>query len=267
MKNTKNHFLKKIIHLPWLSTHIEIDPNTSTKATMSSIYTAIPLIENGLEEPLLPTTEGDIDHQEDDVHNNSSNNTTTVGWWGQRLLTSWQFFNGFWLGFVIQTVSLGSAALIAIYYGSSEMEFPLSWMTRTYEFFFFVLVVLSQSWWLLFPVICIAIDSGLTGSQGQGTFEKYLVGPRPSDSDSLSQKSQRDVFLGGVRFHVGIVFGCFIVWSLVDLYFGAPFSVYAALTASFLSCLGLCFGMVVIYDRFIGDDEQQQTQQDCLEEI
>ena len=77
----------------------------------------------------------------------------------------------------------------------------------------------------------------------------------PSERDLLSKPSQREVFLGGVRFHVGIVFGCFVVWSMIDLYFGASLAVFAVLTASMLTCLGLCYGMVIIYDRYINNEE------------
>jgi hypothetical protein len=238
---------------------------------MSSIDTAIPLIENCAERPLILAKEddysethnidlGDVDHKKYNEHNNRLNSTTAIGLGGQRLLTSWQFLSGFWLGFVIQTVSLGSTAIIEIFYGAL-------WMSKTYEFFFFFFFLLSHSWWLLFPVICISINSGLTGSQRQGILEKYFLRSSPSESDSLSQPSQREVFLGSIRFHAGLVLGCFIVWSMIDLYFGASIGVFATLTASFLACLGLCYGMVVVFDRFIIDEEQQRTRQSLFEEI
>jgi len=240
---------------------------------MSSIDTAIPLIANGQCQPLIPNTEEEYsemrdiklgDHEENKVYTNILNNTTGVSRWGQRLLTSWQFLNGFWLGFIIQTLSLGCTAIIAIYYGASEEDSPVSWKSKTNELFYFFFFIFSHSWWLLFPVICIAIDSGLTR---QGTLEKCFLRSSSSHCHSLSQSSQREVFLGGVRFHVGIVFGCFIVWSIIDLYFGAPLGLFAALTASLLACLGLCYGMVLIYDRFIVNEEQQHTRQSLLEEL
>ena len=211
-----------------------------------SIYTAIPLLDNDIEQPLLLNTENDSEN---------SSSTSFFNCWGRRLLTSWQFLNGFWLGFAIQTISLGSTAIIAIYYGASEVDFEASWMEKTYRLFFFVFFLLSQSWWLLFPAICIAIDSGLTGSQGQSLLQNYFMRSSPSERDLLSKPSQREVFLGGVRFHVGIVFGCFVVWSMIDLYFGASLAVFAVLTASMLTCLGLCYGMVIIYDRYINNEE------------
>jgi hypothetical protein len=79
---------------------------------------------------------------------------------------------------------------------------------------------MSQSWLLLFPVICIGILLGLTGSHGQQILQKYLVRSSPSDSDPLLQTSQREVFFGAIRVCVGMVFGTFIVGSMTALYFG-----------------------------------------------
>ena len=258
---------------------------------MASIDTAVPLLENNdLEQPLIPnTTEeeyarwhiidlGESDDEENDDERKTSTRTSTAfSCWGQRLLTSWQFLNGFWLGFVIQTISLGSTAIIAINWGTAGAaaagteSSPGSWIAskNTNDLFYVIFFLLSQSWWLLFPVICIAIDGGLTGSRGQGILEKYFVSSNnvssysnsSSNTASSSQASPRELFLGGVRFHVGIVFGCFVVWSMIDLYFDASIGVFAALFASLLACLGLCYAMVVIHDRFItsdNDDEQQQ---------
>ena len=259
---------------------------------MTSIDTAVPLLEkNDLEQPLLIETtntttitnteeedsrwsnlylgdgDGDDDDEEDGQETRTS--STAASCWGQRLLTSWQFRNGFWLGFIIQSVSLGSTAIIATH-SSAALESPESWISETRDLhltpmFYVVFFFLSQSWWLLFPVICIAIDGGLTGNRGRGILEKYFVSSSNSNSNtsnddddsssssssSSSQPSQREVFLGGVRFHVGMVFGCFIVWCGIDLYLGAPLGVFAILFASLLGCLTLCYGMVVIHDRFI----------------
>jgi hypothetical protein len=231
---------------------------------MCSVETALPLLEGDLEQPLILNTENSCSDAND--YDKKFICTSAVGCWGQRLSTSWQFINGFLLGFIIQTVSLGSTAIIAIYYGASEIEYPIRWMSKTYESFFVVFFLLSQSWWLLFPVICIAIDSGLTGSQGRGILQKYLLRSNPSDSNSTAQISQREIFLSAIRFHVGIIFGCFVVWSAIDLCFGASLRDFTAVVGSLLACLGLCYGMVIIYDRFIIDEEQEETQK-SLEEI
>jgi hypothetical protein len=71
----------------------------------------------------------------------------------------------------------------------------------------------------------------------------------------------REVFLGGVKFHVGIVFGCFVVWSMADMYFGASLSVFAALLGSLVACLGLCYGMVIMHDRFIFNSNNNEKQE------
>ena len=251
----------------------------------SSIDTAIPLVENCVRRPSILSKEDgcsemhyvdlgdggddDGDHKKYDNLNNTLNRTAAIGFWGQQLFTSWQFLSGFWLGFVIQTVSVGSIAIIETFYrANSEAEFSAFWMDETREVMFFVFFLLSQSWWLLLPVIFIAIDSGLTGRRRQRFLEKFfLKSCHLENEDSLSQPLQREVFIRVIRFHVGIVFGCFIVWSIIDLYVGASMGVFVTLTASFLACLGLCHVMIVIYDRCIIGEEQPCTRQNLLQEI
>jgi len=178
------------------------------------------------------------------------------------VVARYQFLNGFLLGFIIQTVSLGSTAIIAIHWGAENEESldspPIS--NQEHGFFYFVLFVLSQSWWLLFPAICIGIDEGLTGNRVQGLLEKNLSKSNRSNNEFLlSAPSQRELFLRGIRFHIGIVVGCFGVWSLIDLYFGASLDVFASLFASLLSCLGLCYGMVIVRDWLIAQDPTTAT--------
>ncbi len=159
-----------------------------------------------------------------------------------KMFTSWTFINGFWLGFVIQTVSLGSTAILAIRWGEPTAK----WVSKQDEVYHVLFFILSQSWWLLFPIICFSID-GVTEHR-RSLFERCFF--------SQSKTSPRDVFLGGVRFHVGIVVGCFLVWSLIDLYFGASTSVLLTLLVSFLACLALCYAMILIHDRYIAEDEE-----------
>lgn len=230
---------------------------------MLSVYAALPLTETDLKQKLLQNTEDESytrgDHKECNAQINDSKSSSIFGCWGQRFLTSCQFFNGFWVGFIIQTVSLGSTAIIAIYYGASEEDSQDPYIFKEFGFFYIIFFLLSQSWWFLFPVICISIDSGFAKSQGQATLAKYFCRSTPTNSDSVSYQSHREIFLGCVRFHIGIVFGCFIVWSMIDLYFGASLGVFAALGSSLLACLGLCYSMILIYDRFINCEEEQQT--------
>ena len=234
---------------------------------MASVYTAIPLTEKGLKQSLLHRNTEDESFAicDDHQHNLTSKDASVFGCWILNFLTSPQFIKGFLVGFIIQTVSLGSTAVIAIYYGVSEED--------SHDQFVFkklgknVFLFLSQSWWFLLPIICLSIDWGFTRSQGQATLAKYFCKSSPKTRDSESHQSKREVFLGCVRFHVGIVSGCFMVWSMVDLYFGASPGVFAALVASLLGCLGLCYSMIVIYDRFINDEEEQETQHSLLEVI
>jgi hypothetical protein len=214
---------------------------------MTEIHTGVPFSSSlsgeqqsrhhDLEQPLIPhsSTEMTGRQEEQKVHT----------WWFTNMLASWTFINGFWLGFLIQTVSLGSTAILAIKWGK-----PADWTSKQDEFYYFVFFVLSQSWWLLFPIICFAIDGGLSGN-GKSLFERCFY--------TNSSVSSREVFLGGVRFHVGIVFGCFLVWSLIDFYFGASLSVFITLFVSFIACIGLCFGMVIIHDRCIAEQAEPIT--------
>jgi hypothetical protein len=202
---------------------------------MTEVHTAVPLEQrarqNDLEQPLLPlsTTEG-----EEKIHT----------CWFNNVVASWTFVNGFWLGFMIQTISLGSTAILAINWGK-----PATWTSKQDEFYYAVFFLLSLSWWLLFPIICFAIDGGLT-AKGKSMFERCFY---PN-----SEVPAQEVFLGGVRFHVGIIFGCFLVWSLIDLYFGASVTVLVTLLVSFGACLALCFGMVLIYKRYLLEKEREE---------
>jgi hypothetical protein len=211
---------------------------------IQEIHTGIPLTalspeeqrhhQHDLEEPLLsskaPVIVSDSDEQK------------THTCWLAQILSSWTFINGFWLGFLIQTISLGSTAILAINWGKAA-----TWDSKQDELCYALFFLLSQSWWLLFPIICFAIDGGLTGN-GTSLFERCLF--------KNSEASPREVFLGGVRFHVGIVFGCFLVWTLIDVYFGASVTVFVTLFVSFLACLALCYGMVVIHDQYIMDRDR-----------
>ncbi|VEU42179.1 unnamed protein product [Pseudo-nitzschia multistriata] len=166
------------------------------------------------------------------------------------------FFYGFWLGLMIQSISLGSTAIIVIYWGAGDGESSDSIISnRKHGFFYFVLFILSRSWWLLFPAIFIAIDEGLMGGKGQGIMGKCFSRFNRSNAENvLSKPSQTEVFFGGIRFHIGIIFGCFVIWGAIDLYFGASLGVFVGLLASLLFCLSLCYGMVVIHDRFLSHD-------------
>jgi hypothetical protein len=160
-----------------------------------------------------------------------------------KILPSWTFINGFCLGFCIQTVSLGSTAILAIHWGGATLH----WVSKQDEVYYVLFFVLSQSWWLLFPIICCTID-GVTAHRCN-LFQRVFF-----SQSKLS--SRRDVFLGGVRFHVGIVVGCFLVWALIDLYFGASRSVLVTLLFSFLACLYLCYAMVFVHDRYNTESEE-----------
>jgi len=245
---------------------------------MNIINTAIP-IKNDLEQPLITTC---IDASTDDAPIDS-NEKQKKTWFRTHL----QFINGFWLGFIIQIISLGSTAFIAIHWGE-----PDSWaVSKQDEPYYAIFFILSQSWWLLFPVICIAIDGSLTGNR-KVIFEKCFFlssssssliytnndsndnhdngndngNDNDNDNNSSAVVSSREVFLGGVKFHVGIVFGCFLVWSIVDMYFDASLDVFAALLVSLIACLGLCYGMVIIHDRFIINNTIEEQEQHYVAE-
>lgn len=217
---------------------VTINYCTMMRESHTEIVTGIPYSGNSerdLEQPLLALEQPSIDENEE---------FKIRGCWITNTLTSFTFISGFWLGFLIQSVSLGSTAILAIRWGQQSS----AWISKQDEFYHVLFFLFSQSWWLLFPVICFALDGGLTGN-GNSLFERCFFSKRKT--------SVRDVFLGGVRFHVGIVVGCFFVWCLVDLYFGASATVFVTLLFSFLSCLSLCYGMVLIHDRYIMEDEDE----------
>ncbi len=191
-----------------------------------------------MDQPLLPTTE-------DETSERRSKKSTTVRCMGQELLTGRKFFNGFCVGALLQMVSLGSTAIIAYYYGTSENGFPAEWMKTHYEVSFLFFYVLSQlSKWLLLPIICCSYIGWARNQREQ------------VDIDTRSLKTKREEFVGRVRFHLGLVYGCFFVWCLIDLYFGCSLSVFAALIVSFLSCVCFCYGMMFIYDQELQNEEE-----------
>ena len=194
----------------------------------TSIDTAVPLLEkNESKQPLLiettTTTEEeylrwnnihlggggcDDDDDEEDVQKTRTSSTAASCCLGPRFLTSWQFLNGFLLGFIIHTMHLGSTAIIAIHSGAA-LESPDSWISWTRGL---SLTPMFYVWLLFITVICIA----------------FVI-------------AFNDDYDGGFRFHVGLVFGGYTVLSVIDLYFGAPLVVIATLFASLLTCLSLCF--------------------------
>jgi hypothetical protein len=228
---------------------------------MSEIHTGVPLEEEqgylttDLEQPLLQRRPSTFSSDNDSTISSSNDRETKVhSCWYTQFIANGMFLHGFWLGFLIQVVSLGSTAILAIYFGGKEKKEQLSSAGEVYYVVFFIL---SQAWWLLFPIICLAIDGGLKGD-GDSIFERCFFSKSISPSSS-STTSRRDIFMGGIRFHVGIVFGCFVVWSLIDFYFGASMKVFVTLFISFIACLSLCCGMVIIHDRYILE-ENERTQ-------
>ena len=227
---------------------------------MTEIHTGVPLEEeqdyltSDLEQPLLQRRSSTFSSDSDSTTSTSNDEESKDhSCWYTRFIANVMFLHGFWLGFLIQVVSLGSTAILAIYFGGKERKEKLS---STDEIYYVLFFILSQAWWLLFPIICLAIDGGLKGD-GNSLFERCFYSESIS---STSTTSRRDVFMGGIRFHVGIVFGCFLVWSLIDIYFGASMKVFVTLFISFLACLSLCYGMVFIHDRYVLE-RKERTQQ------
>jgi len=206
-----------------------------------SIDIAVSLLEkNDLEQPLLiettNTTEeeysrwnnmhlgggGDGDDEEDGQKTRTS--STAASCWRQKFLMIWQFLNGFCLGLIIQTVSLGSTAIIAIHSGAA-LESPGSMIFWTRVMYLTPIYYI----WLLFTVTCIAIvDKFFVSSSNSNSTVSNDDDDNDDDdssSSSLSHPSQCEGSSGDGRFHVGIVFGVFIAFGMIDLYFGAPFCV------------------------------------------
>lgn len=198
-----------------------------------TLETAIPI---DLEEPLLPPTEKGTTCEgpvvlEEKIVQGVHNYVQLMGWT---------------LGFLLQCLSLGSTAAMTLMWqeeGPPEVD-NSSTATRFAYWMFFGL---SNSWLVLFPMVCVAIERSWK-SVGVVALQETLI--ISSEEPVVTLQTRRMTFVAAVRFLVGIVLGCFMTWGLVDLYMGASASVLATLSASMILCLVLCRGMIYIFDSF-----------------
>lgn len=150
---------------------------------------------------------------------------------------------GWTLGFLLQCISLGSVAAMALYW-----ENPPSAEHSTLEqLLYWTMSGLSNSWLLLFPVVCI----GMERSWKEPGIRFMLTQVVAMDEPIVTKQARRLTFVASVRFLMGVVLGCFLTWGFIDMYLHASSAMLWALCFSMAACLVLCQGMIVIYDNFV----------------
>lgn len=199
------------------------------------IETAIPL-HRDLEEPLIASraSRRDVDEQEDEHLRIDEEVVNDV----------LQYFQimGWTLGFILQCVSLGATAALTIYWES----IPTANDAFASHTLYWTIYGLSNSWLLLFPVVCFAIERSWKTS-GIHFLQKYILNVK---EPIVTVQTRRMTFVASVRFLIGVVLGCFMTWGLIDVYLHASYAMLLALFLSMTACLALCQGMIVIYDSF-----------------
>ncbi len=204
---------------------------------MSAIETAVPYtFTDDLEEPLIPHFEPGNNSVED------KESEVTID--DEAIQAVHHYFQmlGWTLGFLLQCVSLGATASMALFYSAV----PTSEENMVYQFLYWTLFGLSNSWFLLFPLVCLAIERSWKVS-GICFIQKYVM---LIEEPIVTAQTKRMSFVASVRFLIGIVLGCFMTWGLIDLYLNASYSMLLTLFASMMACLSLCHGMIFIYDSF-----------------
>ena len=149
---------------------------------------------------------------------------------------------GWTLGFLLQCVSLGGTALMALHWETV----PTSEEAKSNQFLYWLLLGVSNSWLLLFPLVCFAIERSWRVS-GIRFLQTHLL---EMEEPIITAQTRRMTFVASVCFLAGVVVGCFMAWGMVDLYLEASVSMLSTLLLSMMACLLLCKGMIVIYDSF-----------------
>lgn len=199
---------------------------------MVVLETAVPLV-GGLEEPLISrdVASGDAEEKcveiDEDVVDDVHHYFMMMGWT---------------LGFFMQCLSLGATAAITLLWD----DIPTSEETSVQKMVYWTLFGLSNSWLILFPVVCIGIERSWKES-GVRFLQTHVLS---IDDPVVTKQTRRMTFVASVRFLVGVVMGCFLTWGFVDLYLHASPAMLLALFVSLLACLTLCRAMIIIYDIF-----------------
>ena len=158
---------------------------------------------------------------------------------------------GWSLGFLFQCLSLGASAVIALRWETlptMDEDTTSSWQE---QLMYWTVFGLSNSWLLLFPVVCV----GMQLSWRDSGIRFFLTNLLAMDEPIVTQQARRMTFVASVRFLIGVVLGCFLTWGLIDLYLGASRGMLLALFVSMLACLALCQWMIVIYDSWASPNQ------------
>lgn len=208
---------------------------------MTAIETAIPF---DLEEPLLITSRRNVDDDDDDGEHNEHEETEEDVVIDEEVVKNvLDYFQmlGWTLGFILQCISLGATAVMALYWDHVPNTRTATLGERC---LYWIVYGLSNAWLLLFPVVCITMERSWRRSGIRFLQIHILDIPEPI----FTQQTKRMTFVSSVRFLIGIVLGCFMTWGLIDMYLGASYSMLLALLLSMMACLILCRGMIIIYD-------------------
>ena len=135
---------------------------------------------------------------------------------------------GILTGFFVHAIAFGAYALLVVHFGyerpTSRFELSGDWAL------YIALSILTQVDLLIYVLIWVAFTCTLSRS-GLNMIRKQF---------SRDDLQRRYVFLLGVKFLVGIVFGAFLAWTLIDCYLGFIVPLLP-ITATVLIELLLCY--------------------------
>ena len=224
---------------------------TEVTSTMKKDVNAVVVQETvggDLEEPLI---QKDGDNAQSADENSLGENTE---------LPRYFRFIGFLFGSIYSAISLLASAVLAKVFGEHPEIVCLEDKILYYALFAF-----SNSWLLMFPIVCVvAVERSWTECGNRYLKEKLLC-HRFTTCDNHNNHhplSKRAVFLAGVNFLLGIVFGSYAVWCAVDLYIGTAAEMFAALVISFIVCTTLCYALIVVYDSCSDEIEADEAEDD-----
>ena len=166
------------------------------------------------------------------------------------------------VGFLIQVVSLGAYGVMLMNWGEDALHANKS---NADWFLYAVLAMLTQIDLCIYVVIWLAFTCTMTRS-GMAIVRKKLFMKSTGSKVAIPKKKQRSirssrdaqvqaqatvnrrsVFIMGVYFLVGIVFGAFGAWTMIDVYLDFPIP-FLPIVATVAVDLVLCYLMVWCYD-------------------
>ena len=182
------------------------------------------------------------------------------------------------VGFFIQVVSLGAYGIMLLNWGEDALHASKS---NTDWFLYAVLAMLTQIDLCIYVVIWVAFTCTMTRSgmamvrnqlfmKGDNNDEVTIPKKKRTRSSSTNTDDEnaeeqaavnrRFVFIMGVYFLVGIVFGAFGAWTMIDVFLGFPIP-FLPIVATVAVDLVLCYLMVWCYD--LGKEETSEDEDDA----